>query len=474
MAYVVTLTAKTLSKLQSDLRIKQRLTKAYPEGTVSRPHPRMVLVVQDHDGEGKRRTLSWMGVELQRGTVGPADDSITIDPLREVFEHVPLDGESGLLAQLPEEARQNFNRACRLDSVGSFDRTTWERLSVQLLEKHPALTSTLEWLLAQADPELLDSEDAADRSWQEQRDAVGTVARIAGLPPTTISAWKRPAARDAPYLAGLIPEPVEHSHIDHDARASADSLGLYGDWIDDPNVRCDIHVFRDAVGRKIEIANINATPAESRLGADMIYYHEPTSSFMLLQYKRLPTTRRSISVDERLMDQLDRLEKVSSLSKPATKPDEWRLSSDACFLKLAYWPKSPEASSANRADSLTPGMYLPVSYVRLLLANECTLSGRERDDGTPGRMLGYQHVPRHLVSSQFIELIQHGLAGTVGVTVEQLRQIVDERVRAGHDTVLGREVSQESSQKRQSRLRSRGTKKRVVQSHRADYQGGNP
>lgn len=309
----------------------------------------------------------------------------------------------------------------------------------------------LEWLTALADTPMLSNADPADRAWQEQRDAVGTVARIFRIPPTTISAWRRPSSPHAPYLAGLIPEPVENSLIEHDARLSTGSNRLFGEWVDPSNARCDIHVFQDKTGRTLEIANVNATDVESRLGTDMIYFHEPTSSFILVQYKRLDPVKHTMSVDARLLDQLDRLEDVARLSGPATRPDDWRLCGDPCFLKLAYWPDSPNT----RLDSMAPGMYLPVSYVRLLLQDDCTLSGRTRNNGESGRMLGYPQVPRHLVNTQFIELVQHGFAGTVGVTVEQLRTLVAERARAGHSMVIGAEHSRESTQERQKRLRDR-------------------
>jgi hypothetical protein len=68
-------------------------------------------------------------------------------------------------------------------------------------------------------------------------------------------------------------------------------------------------------------------------------------------------------------------------------------------------------------------------------------------------------VDRYLVASQFVELVKHGLVGTVGTTVEQLREIVTSRARAGFSAVIGRERSWETPKERQRRGRSRGTKK---------------
>jgi hypothetical protein len=57
------------------------------------------------------------------------------------------------------------------------------------------------------------------------------------------------------------------------------------------------------------------------------------------------------------------------------------------------------------------------SYARMLLADDCTLGPRN------GRIIGYKSVERYLVTTQFAELVQHGLAGTVGTTVDEQSQL---------------------------------------------------
>ncbi|NKY30760.1 hypothetical protein [Nocardia gamkensis] len=322
MVYVVTLTGEELSDIRSKLRAEQRLTKAFNKGGVAADPPRVVLVVRDDTHDERSRTLAWLGIAVHRGKIGAVDDSPTVDHLRECTEDIPLDGDGGLLRLLPDAVREPIDQSFVLGSVGSFGRMAWEAMETKLRDKHPNLAPILEWLGALADPPVLSNDDPANRAWQEQRDAVGTIARIFKVPPTTFSAWRRPSSRHAPYLAGLIPDPVEHSLIEHDARAFADSPSLFSEWADRPDARCDIHVFQDEAGRTLEIANVNATNVEARLGTDMIYFYEPTSSFVLVQYKRLDPTRRTMSVDARLLGQLDRLEEVARLSRSAARPED--------------------------------------------------------------------------------------------------------------------------------------------------------
>jgi hypothetical protein len=78
--------------------------------------------------------------------------------------------------------------------------------------------------------------------------------------------------------------------------------------------------------------------------------------------------------------------------------------------------------------------------------------------GREARYLGYQHVERYLIGSQFVELVKHGLAGTIGTSVEQLRDLVDARLDARQSIMFAAERSRESDKERQKRIRKRGSK----------------
>lgn len=129
------------------------------------------------------------------------------------------------------------------------------------------------------------------------------------------------------------------------------------------------------------------------------------------------------------------------MSKEAAQPRDWRLGGDSCFMKLAYWS---DTDNLNSSRELANGMYLPVSYIRMLL----------KDESIQGA-LGYDNVERHLVGQQFIELVTHGLVGTVGVSAEELHKFVYDQVTTGQSVMLGVERSPETVHKREQRLRTR-------------------
>ncbi|MFD7826286.1 hypothetical protein [Kitasatospora sp. NPDC059803] len=458
MVFLVTLSTDDLARSQDDLRQNLKFTKAIPPGYGPEEPGALPLVLFLTDGRPTKsrlhqavrdRSLVWIGKVGRWNTVGPVDRSITVQPLRECLPPVPLLGTNGLLEQLPEAHRETFEALSSSAGVTYCPKDVWTVIEDALRARSSSLASLLDWLIAQINAPVFNSELPEDRAWQEQQEAARCSRSIFGAP-AAFAAWLRPKDIHAPYTAGLIPEPVEHSMIDHDVRMTGPALGLFSDWTGPGVLRSDIQILHDAEGRRLEVVNVNATPVEARLGTDLIYYHEATRSFVLVQYKRLDPRRKSTQVDERLLRQLDRLEEVAALSQSPTAPDDWRLSSDPCYLKLAYWPENGLPD-----HGLAPGMYLPVSYVRLLLADDCTLGERG------GRVLSYKHVNRHMINTQFIELVKHGFAGTVGTTFEQLDALGRERIKAKRSVVIAVERATETVREREQRNHRRSPKKQA-------------
>ncbi|MFD7111777.1 hypothetical protein ACFWAF_16455 [Streptomyces microflavus] len=143
------------------------------------------------------------------------------------------------------------------------------------------------------------------------------------------------------------------------------------------------------------------------------------------------------------------MEQVSQLSSKPARSHEWRLSTDACFLKFAHW-----RNGAASGSELAHGMYIPLSYARVLLEDDCTLGPKG------GRIFSYERAVGYLVGSEFAELVKLGRVGTVGTSVEQLRDFGLQRAREGYNVMLGFETSDETPRERAVRARSRSAKKR--------------
>ncbi|QGK68918.1 hypothetical protein GIY23_04640 [Allosaccharopolyspora coralli] len=448
MTYVVVLSKSELESIEKKLDAEQKLTKALRYSL--RPvdsSPQLALVCSASDTTPKIYHLARIGMVIRPSgnQVGAVDKTITIDPLRSCNEPIDLTSEQGILRHLSSQTQKDVHQALNSAEDTTISRASTDELIKALRAHAPSMSYMLDWLIALGSPSKLDPGTAEDRAWQEQQDALGTLVRTADFPVSAVAAWNRPDNPNAPYLSGLIPEPSESSLIEHDARTTVSDPYQFLGIRDDPKFRCDLHVFAASDGRTLEVANVNATPVESRLGADMVYYHKQTNSFVLVQYKRLRTDR-NLYVDKQFRSQLDRLGEIANLSSEPRTPDDWRLGTDPCFVKLAHWPTHRPNDPRQPAD----GMYLPLSYVRLLLEDD-RITGRNG-----GKILGYDTIDRYMVTTQFTNLVQHGLCGTVGTTIEELRSIVESRAQQGHSVVVGIEHSNENARSRQNRSRARG------------------
>ncbi|MEU2789516.1 hypothetical protein [Streptomyces sp. NPDC007100] len=453
MVYVITLTKEDEKDLHGKLTIPQSFTWNVPgrsRRSFDETGPGLTLIfVADqgqqlphrNKGDMERISLAWVGAILsgihQKST--SLDYRARIKLVRKVLRPVTLADLSRVLrkheADLLQTAIMEPSRIHPLTK--DMAKTTLG--AIRYLR--PDMDELLDFLEVAVNSDPLDSVSPEDEFWREERDAMRTVLRIGQFSTALAGVWRRPNDRNAPYLAGLIRDPTEAALMEHDTR-------FFGGWAGGkyPQGRCDIQVFTDGA-RRLEIANVNATPIEGRLGTDLIYYHHSTHSFTLVQYKRLSQGGGPMYVgpNDRLHDQINRLEAVNEQSREPELARDWRLSSDHCFIKLAHWTEEDSVGDAAPAS----GPILPVSYARLLLGDPATATRGE------GRHLGYKQVERYLTNSQFIELVQDGFIGSVGVDVETLRNIVDERVEQGQGTLVAIEASDETQSERRRRNHSR-------------------
>lgn len=129
-----------------------------------------------------------------------------------------------------------------------------------LARQHDLLRRMLDFLGEAAEPDPFDFRRVEDRSWQEQYDMTRLGLAIGNNPPSRLAAWRRPSEPDAPYLAGLIPEPFEQGLIEHDARQIGSDVDVFteawwssGGHDSGASFRCDLHVF-EHLGSRIEVA----------------------------------------------------------------------------------------------------------------------------------------------------------------------------------------------------------------------------
>ncbi|MGH3542282.1 MAG: hypothetical protein ACRDRT_02685 [Pseudonocardiaceae bacterium] len=96
---------------------------------------------------------------------------------------------------------------------------------------------------------------------------------------------------------------------------------------------------------------------------------------------------------------------------------------------------------------LLPGLYLPLSFLRLLLNDE-------RIQGPKGGVyLGYEHVGRHIDNTIFLQLTKEGWIGSSGVSIETIGKIANGSLANGHEVIRAIDRSTETPKQRQQRNR---------------------
>ena len=272
--------------------------------------------------------------------------------------------------------------------------------------------------------------------WAIERDATELAVRISDLPSDDLYDW-HPPQPDQPFLAGLLRE-GEAAMIDYDA-------SRFPDLRSQRSAHVNIHVFTDG-DRRLEVVNVNATGVESALGTDLLYYNHQTRAFVLVQYKKSATGDRLV-VDQRLRDQVQRMQAFIQTSKAPRAALDYRLEGEtAAWLKIVRTDPITSSGSA-----LLRGIMIPTAYFDLLMNDDRTRSG------PTGRVLSRETVDRYFTSTNFVMLVREGWIGTVGISEQALKRYVAQSLRSGHSLVMAEEFSDDSgfARRRTNRTRRR-------------------
>ncbi|MFT4263705.1 MAG: hypothetical protein QM572_10015 [Nocardioides sp.] len=248
---------------------------------------------------------------------------------------------------------------------------------------------------------------------REQRDAVALALELGGMDSRELLGDGDEAAisGDVPFLTGLTRiKASEAANIRYDAT-------VFDGWLEAEADHFDVHTFRDPSqpGRQVTIFYADKEDLERQTGTDLLYYRHHRPGFILVQYKRLRRPDRGDGAptyfpDDQLTTELARYRALPRPGPPKTV-DDWRLTEDAFLVKLVR-----DDLAKPPANTLTWGMYLPISLVELLLTDAAT--GR-RPKGWSAEALD-----TYLSNTEFLQLAKQGYIGTRGATTEHLTALI--------------------------------------------------
>jgi hypothetical protein len=183
-------------------------------------------------------------------------------------------------------------------------------------------------------------------------------------------------------------------------------------------------------GRKVlTIMYVNRTPIEENLGVDLIYIDEMSTSFIMVQYKRLiKETKRYAyrpDADPSYGKEIELMERFLRVLSDQTKPHTgYRYNDDVFYFKLC------KELQTTKARSLADGMYIPLSYWKHLYSDRSTLGP------SGGRIYSYESVRNYLNNTTFVNMVQTGLVGSRVEDFTVIGDILRDIVESGRSVIL--------------------------------------
>lgn len=258
-----------------------------------------------------------------------------------------------------------------------------------------------------------------------QKQAVMTALAVAGIERDELLSWSPPSdGVPASFLDGL-----PNARLREDAMVVNDMMKVPGfDLI--RTLPYEAAIF-ESQAERLTVILANRLPLEEQTGTDLIYFNETFKSFVMVQYKameheynddifRLPNAKLE---DE--IQRMDKLLEIFHACNPNDNLDGFRLNENPFYLKIC-----PRVIFEPDTVELTPGMYLPLDYWKLLEPHPSLLGPKG------GRGLTYGNVGRYLNNTEFVNLVAKAWIGTNINQSEVLAPIVREVVESGRAVVV--------------------------------------
>lgn len=184
---------------------------------------------------------------------------------------------------------------------------------------------------------------------------------------------------------------------------------------------------------RISIAYGDKTPIERVTGTDLVYFRRFKPGFVLVQYKRMRAKngRDVYRPNDQLHEEIDRMRRTkdSNPSEWFNTPDDYRLASEAFYLKIV-----DSQVTRKGANHLADGMYFPLPLFERMLESDDHLGPRKATAITRA------NAPMHLSNSLFIQLLKGGWIGTAGPATVSMEALIDSLITDGRSVILAEDL----------------------------------
>jgi hypothetical protein len=325
----------------------------------------------------------------------------------------PLD-ESRLKADLRKDQRRPLEHQGKLTDKAS------EAVLNVVLSENPELDGVIGSLFGIRDIDLPVPRKGA---LAEQRDSLASLCAFTGAPDLAPAAGFLTEdeisdihSRDSflPAMPGIAPR--EDPMVEHDANTF---LG----WTRQESDELAVRTFTDGYERTLKIMNVNRWPIETRLGTDLIYFHQQRRSFVLVQYKRMipdgPFWR--CRVDDHFREQLDVMRALDDRCTPSEPGGDYRMVPTPSFVKICRLDTLDVDST-----SMITGMCMPREQLERHL---------QRPDSP--KYLTPETFRDYLTSTMFAQLVALGCVGTSGSSTTLIAKEIELSLQQGKSVSVG-------------------------------------
>lgn len=352
------------------------------------------------------------------GRVATKTDRISFANPVNVDPPIPI---KSLKENLPPKLQKHFENQTN-GGVSSFSPKVYSELMSFFTKQHPGLFSSIKKLISELDGVKTNYRGNSAEVVAHEKDAISLALRISGFKDNDLPNWSQ-SDETAPFLTGFDEIVLrEDPMVIHDSQ-------VFGEWEKISQYIVGAAEFTKD-GHKLTIMNANRHKIEETIGVDLIMYHHSFKSYVLIQYKRLVKDGDILSyrpIDKSYIDEIKRMEEFQEKNvtlKGATAND-FRLNNEFFYFKLCQSQiKNPLSTE------MISGMYLPLSYWKILLNSEITLGERG------GRLLSYSNVKRYITNTLFIKLVQHGWVGSQLFDTEAITQKIQEAIAGNRSVIL--------------------------------------
>jgi hypothetical protein len=269
--YVLRVPSDRVQALLDGIDKGQSISQPVPEFDYSRSTTMLVLLSFRND------EITHVGDGVKGRGGGTQQDLLRISNVEKLPRTVTFDT---LAQKAPSAVRHHLQE--RLQMGGALAPKSLGATVDALLEIEPRIAQRIARYSERRQAFVSSLSERSRENLALQKESLNAVLRIAGMDPDVAINWLPPReGQIGNYLTGVQKPPVRE-----DLMVVADAEGIPGFELVEKDIQTATKIFTKGTTR-LRVTMANRQPLEKQTGADLIYFNETYSAFVMVQYKAM-------------------------------------------------------------------------------------------------------------------------------------------------------------------------------------------